>query len=337
MPLPDVSALPEQFQKPEGFLLSHRINADGKRIRHGWLRAQHERAIAVFSGGKGQFIEMDYENFKDLAALGISTYVTERAGESGSERCYPDDPQKPPCLPEATHTRDIHAFVQQYVPKGHPKPIIFLGHCLGGLSGLRYLTEHDDVFDHAILTSPMLRPLVWKQLTRDEEYDLPERAITRDNEAKYWGRARDWSEPLAEKLLVDDKTSHDRQRASVHHIWRKANPALRLGGLTHGALIQQARTLREVFHLGVLDSIRTPVTIISPEHDALNDIKRQEYAAWRIPDATYKLYEGARHGLWRESDQHRNRLLQDVDAVVTRLCSAKEFPRRYTKHNPPPI
>src|SRR4029078_12049972 len=46
-------------------------------------------------------------------------------------------------------------FTQKIMPKSD-KPLIMVAHSMGAHTGLRYLKEHEGVFDSALLSSPMI-------------------------------------------------------------------------------------------------------------------------------------------------------------------------------------
>ncbi len=318
--------LEPRFRRPEGYIQASYRNASGAHIRYGSLKSNHERAVAVFIGGQTGIIEEEFENALNLAALGITTHFVERHGDGGSERCYAD-PQKPPALPHESHVADLNQFITEIAAPAPDRPLLGIGHCLGGLITLRTMQAHDNLFDHCILTSPMLG-MLWPRANGDQkEAEWAARDITQENETAYIGRARDWSWELAEKLIATDQTSHDPVRGSLHHYLRRDNPDLRLGGITEGNVIQNSRSLRTLFQPGVLEAIQTPITIISAPNDVISDVHRHWQAAAQLHAGRIISIPDARHGLWREADAWRDQLLGHVDAIVTETCKT-QMPRR---------
>jgi alpha-beta hydrolase superfamily lysophospholipase len=214
-----------KFQKPDGFKISEYTNQDGYNIRYGYLKSQNEHAVLILLGGQTQFIEMDFESAKDLTDIGISFYTVERVGDGGSERLYAD-PQKPPAVSHDIYVRDLHQFLSSIIDLPDDKPVLLAGQCLGGLVALKYVGAYPGVIDHCIPTAPLFGLRLQGANSLCKRFDWAIKDITPENRDRYIGKARDWSWELAEKLIANDLTSHDQERASLHHHWRRINHTL---------------------------------------------------------------------------------------------------------------
>ncbi len=318
--------LPERFLRPDGYVHATYTSSLGAKIRYGFLPALQEKAIAIYLGGQTQFLEMDYENARDLSARGITTYFVERHGDGGSER-YSSHPQKPPALPYSVHVADLYKFVRQEISLPRNKPLLLFGSCLGGLIALKAAQQHDDLFDHVILTSPMLgthHPTKGRDALRWAVTD-----ITPETEQLYYGHARDWLWEDARRWIAKDQTTHDVERKAVHYLWRKVRCDLRLGGYTHGNIIRNCRALVEAVEESALRKVQTPITIVSAEQDVINQLEPQRRVAELLPNGHHVVLAGAKHGLWREADFWRDQLLEKIDAVVA-AAQQNIPPRRVT-------
>lgn len=305
----------QEFQKPKDFEISQYINEDGYTIRYGHLKSKNEHAVIILLGGQTQFIEMDFENAIDLVDIGISFYTVERVGDGGSQRLY-KDPQKPPAVNHDIYVRDLHKFLSEIIDLPDDKPVLLAGQCLGGLVALKYVATHPGIIDHCIPTAPLFG-LKWQganSLTKRFGWAI--RDITPDNQDRYIGKARDWSWELAQKLIANDVTSHDYERASLHHKWRRINPSLQEGGFTEGNMIQISRSLIETLQANKLKKIKTPVTVISPTEDAINNPDEHAKVARLLKHGKLVSINGARHGIWRESDFFRDQLLTVIKRIA---------------------
>lgn len=310
-----LAALEPRFREPAGYRFGS-SHPDRHRVRYGVLQAEHERALAIFTGGLGQFPENDFENARSLADLGVTTFFLERFGEGGSERPYSGaDRQKPAAVPVTDHARHLLELADHVAPE-RGKPLALIANCYGGLVGLHACRMNASRFDHAILSSPMLG-LRWIG-GREREWA---RRMSPETERSYVGKARDWDWSLAEKLMASDATSHDPARNNVQHLWYRRFPAYRLGGYTHGLVALTSLGVVQLFEDGELEKITTPITIVSAEDDVINDTARHAAAAARLPVAEHITIRGARHRIWREVDAYRDQWLAAVDAVVTGACA----------------
>jgi lysophospholipase len=303
-----LNTLEPRFHPPAGFNIRYFQAPARGRVRYGFLRAQNERAFVVMTSGLGAPMEMDYENIRTLAEMGLSVWFLERYGEAGSDRPFKDkDRQKPALIRPSEYADDLLAFVEHIRPmwsKSPEKPLIFIGICFGCLIGLYACMKNDRLFDHCFLTSPMLG-LKWAN-GAESEWVFP---VGPETDMQYVGKARDWSWELAQKLIANDQTSHDPLRGPIRHYWLRQYPRLRLGGFTYGFIHRSSIDVVNLFEPGVLEKISTPVTLVSASEDVINDNRRHAAAAARLQNAQHYTIQGARHGLWREIDEFRNQLL----------------------------
>jgi lysophospholipase len=321
-----LQSLEPRFRQPAGYRFgTYRPSSNRGKVRFGVLPARQERAFAIFSNGLGGNLEMDFENARTLADVGITCWFVERFGEGGSDRPFSGkDRQKPALILPSEYGSDLLDFVhhQKKVLKSNPeKPLIIIGACYGCLTGLNACLQNDQVFNHAFLTSPMLG-LRWSN-GAEHEWVFP---ISPETDMEYVGKARDWDWSLGQKLIANDLTSHDPARSPLKHLWWRQYPRLRLGGYTYGFVHRSSLGVIRLFEEGELEKISTPVTLVSASEDAINDNRRHVVTAARLPNASHHIIEGARHGLWREVDFYRNQMLGLLENVVDGLVG--KMPRR---------
>jgi lysophospholipase len=273
-------------------------------------------AYAIFTAGLAANIEMDFENAVTLAEMGITTYFVERYGEGGSDRPHNGTfRQRPALIEPVEYARDLLQFVTHIkADLDGNKPLMLIGVCYGCLMALQSCILDDHVFDCCFLTSPMLG-LKWLN-GAESEWVFP---VGPETDMEYVGKARDWSWPLAQKLIANDATSHDSARGPVRHLWLYQYPRLRIGGFTYGFIHRSSVGVSNLFEKGVLEQISTPVFLISASEDVINDNNRHSEVAARLPNAKHYTIEGARHGLWRETDEFRNQMLQYLAVELDRM------------------
>ena len=309
------------YNQPDSFLLGNYYNQDGHRIRYGYMPAENnEVARAVMMGGQTSYIEIFYESFRDLAKMGISTYYTERFGDGGSERQYPHDPEKPPTLPMAYHVNDLNFFVENIVPRNDEKPLIHLGHCIGGLIGLHYMQTNPTTFDFSVMTSPMFGSSWNAADTPEKERKLAAFQLNDKYICRYVGKAHDWSNDKLFEEAAKGYYSHDRVRGVLDAEWWSTREDLRLGGYTFGNGVANLKGLNAMADEGTLENILTPVTILSPTEDKINRPERHKEFASRLPNGQLIEIVGARHALWRETDEYRQTIFDAINANLKKLA-----------------
>jgi alpha-beta hydrolase superfamily lysophospholipase len=70
------------------------------------------------------------------------------------------------------------------------------------------------------------------------------------------------------------------------------------------------------------------VVLISASEDVINDNNRHSEAATQLPNAKQYTIQGARHGLWRETDEYRDQLLHYLLEELDRMLK-QEVRRRF--------
>ena len=323
--------LEPRFCEPAGLEILYFFNEKGKKVRYARLGCPAPVGVVVYHAGLGQPLEADYENMRTFRDIGLITYTLERYGENGSDRMYSGaDRQKPPALPARYFAEDLVYFIANHVETGG-LPTYFVGSCYGCLVGLTSSFLNDSIFKKLILAAPMFGSYFFEK--HGGIYQLAALELNPEQERQYWGKARDWTWPLAQKILRDDPTSSDAVRGTLIHLWRKKDPRLRIGGFTHGRIKYTAQSLVEIFQPGALEKIQTPVVIISAELDTHNVTARHIEVAKRLPNSVFYQIKGARHGLFRESDTYRDQVFEIIKACLytrRKVVYGKQIPGLFT-------
>jgi len=190
-----------------------------------------------------------------------------------------------------------------------PGPHVLLGHSMGGHLVLRLLAERTLPVDGAVLVSPMLglnTGLIPEKLGR---------LIARTLCAIGWETEPAWSE---------DKGSGHRQRNLTHSTerfeeelwWRAQDPMLDVGPPTWGWLRDSWDSIAELFGLGVIERVTTPMLLLCADHDRLVRARAIERGALRLPNARIVHYPDSEHEILREVDGVRTRALADIESFL---------------------
>src|SRR5262249_5494248 len=103
--------------------------------------------------GFGDFVEKQFETIRDLAARGFSVWCLDWRGQGGSTR-----PKRWPHRPRARRfdrdADELAQFAASRFDDGLPRALI--AHSRGGAIALLCLHRHQQAFDAAVLSAPML-------------------------------------------------------------------------------------------------------------------------------------------------------------------------------------
>ena len=124
---------------------------------HPSLRRQSAGTVFIAHGYTGAWQKFDEVAWYLLRA-GFSVLIVEHRGHGGSLRETTD--------PDLVRMRDWHNYVSDYVAAVEhgaqrfdlPRPFCLLGHSMGGAVAAAVIEQHPDLFDRAVLTSPMMAP-----------------------------------------------------------------------------------------------------------------------------------------------------------------------------------
>lgn len=132
-------------------------SSDGIKIYYDKFKNEDEKAVVVISHGFCEFAEKFEEVIYYFLCKGYSVYIPEHRGHGKSDRetadlskVYVDGFDK--------YVNDFYGFVKDIVRKENPnQKLVLYAHSMGGAIGALVLEKYPDLFECAVLTSPMLK------------------------------------------------------------------------------------------------------------------------------------------------------------------------------------
>ncbi len=267
------------------------------------------KGSVVLSGGRTEPIEKYFEVVAELQQRGFVVLVHDWRGQGLSHRLLEDRLKG--------HAQGFRDFVEDYrALLAHfgdrlPKPWYAVGHSMGGCLTLLALAHGVGGFKAAVLSAPMLglqtgnrpkraaRALAWLMArTRSEEYIL--------------GNPGDPHGETFETNIV----THDPRRYARNRAIYVAEPQLDLNAGTWGWLdfaFSASAWLKRAPGVAAID---IPVLVMGAEHEKLVDNADQRLITARIPKGRWIEIPGAFHELFQETDDIRQRVWAEVDAVL---------------------
>jgi lysophospholipase len=303
--------LPERFLPPPDFVWGRFIATDGAVLRWGHLPVADARAECVMVGGFGEFIEKQFETVRDLAARGIAVWCLDWRGQGGSIR-----PRRLPTRPRARNfdrdAADLAAFATATLPGGLPRLVV--AHSMGGAIALLCLRHHSQLFDGAILSSPMIG-------LRTGRVPLSLiRCITGPARAAGLGHcfipgARKWR---ADRIPSPERSrvTADAERCRLRHAWFSADPTLRLDEATYGWVDSALALVTRISKPEFLSAIHTPILLGCPGREVVVSRAAQRRAAELLPDCTAIELPLSKHDPFLERDAIRNYWFSCLDRFI---------------------
>lgn len=309
--------LPEKFKEPSGFQWGTFTSGRGAQIRYGSLQVDNPKGTIVITTGFRELIEKYFEVAHEMTALGFSVWLMDWRGQGGSERFLKDKPQRVHCEGYEDHIATLHQFTQKIISKSSGL-LVLLTHSMGGHIGLRYMKEHPDVFDSAIMTSPMFDiriPPALKPAARG----LARFAKIFNFIEYYVPFGRDWSE-ADEVFAGNSKTSDPGRFVVLGEIFRE-KPALKMGGPTYGWAYSAFESIKILNQESYLKGIQAPILMGISGDDAIVDKAAEETACRLLPHCAQFDAPAAKHELWMERDELRAPWMAKVAAFLERRAT----------------
>jgi lysophospholipase len=314
--------LPERFLPPAGFIWGNFTAADGGILRWGHLPVSNARAECVMLGGFGEFIEKQFETVRDLAARGIVVWCLDWRGQGGSIR-----PRRLPTRPRARNfdrdAQDLVDFTRAYLSRRLPR--LLVAHSMGGAIALLCLRQYPELFDGAVLSSPMIGlrtgrvpPSVFRLITG------PVRAAGLG--VCFIPGAGKWR---ADRLPSPERSrgTADAERCRLRHAWFSAEPNLRLDEATYGWVDTALRLVSRISKPEFLKAIHTPILLGRPGREVVVSSAAQRRAAALLPNCTLVELPESKHDPFLERDVIRDYWLACLERFVERLPRPGSKPR----------
>lgn len=311
-------ALPERFMAPPHFAWGQFTTSDGARLRWGHLPVAKPRAVCVMVTGFREFIEKQFETVRDLAAHGIAVWCLDWRGQGGSAR-----PRRWPTRPRARRferdAADLAEFAAAKLARGLPR--VLIAHSMGGAIALLTLNARPDLFDAAVLSSPMLGLRLGRVPPTSLRWITGPMRIAGLGARLVPGTKRRWP-PARLPSPERSRATSDPERCRLHHAWLAADPSLRVDGPTFGWIDATLAILGRIGKAEFLAAIETPILIGSAGRDAVVSRAAHRRAARLLPDCTLVELPESKHEPFLEQDSIRDFWLDRVDRFIGERCGS---------------
>ncbi len=308
----------------------HFQTSKGHNIRYGYAPAEGQsRGAIIVTHGYGEDIDLYYETIKRYQRMDYDVYAMDWHGQGASGRVNPRNLKQPSTEGMRRHVDDLDVLARQVVkPHNGDKPLIMSTNSMGGHVGMIYLHDHPDVFDGAIMSTPMLdiNPLglprtVFKPLMRAIFNVASHVGFKNTKTASSWEALEKTERRNSNKEDKAEKPVNARRE--IAKLLGRMNEDQRLSVPTFGWVHSTFATVDMIMDESYLRDINVPILIGSAEEESFVENSAHEKAAEIMPLTKNVLIKGADHTLWQELGRtydewwgHVVELIQDVEARV---------------------
>lgn len=297
--------------------------ADGTRLRTAsWPSREDSRGIIVLVNGHQEYMEKYGEFISDFLERGFAFYSLDNRGQGLSDRLIPSR-LKSHVEDFDLFSNDLNEFIARTVmtdPRARELPVCLMGHSMGGHICLRYLHDFPGIVDRSIVMAPMVKFYLGPSFTSIVINPLIRIACLMGfGKTTAFGQGSTNSRGyhfIRRKLLT-----HDRQRYDVEGGIIEADPDLYVGGATFGWLNKALESIEKIRRPGYLDEISTPVLAVLAGEDKVVESGASRTLLSGHENIRVVTIKGARHEIYRETDQYRNQLWQEIDDFLGSYAS----------------
>jgi lysophospholipase len=275
---------------------------DQQSLRYGiwYCPKEKQKGSILLLNGRREFMEKYSETIEELNHEGFNVYSFDWRGQGLSSRMLANR-HKGFIDDYDVYLSDLDVFVTKIVKSESVHPLIIIAHSMGGHIALRFMHDHPDVADMAVLTSPMI-DIFRSSLSRDFVKLITRIAIKTGFSHSYTIGSGDYTD---EKFKGNELTSDPVRFADAKKAITK-NPNLALGGATYEWLSATLKSTDILTQPGFAAKITTPILMVIAGNDKIVSIKAQKKICTMLPNCKLKEISDARHEIFKETDAVRS-------------------------------
>jgi len=299
----------DEYKAPKGINSIFIPMKDGKRIRLIYWQntsdKKDNRGTILLQQGHNEFIEKYFETIQEFLDRSFNVVCFDWRGQGMSDKIINDE-NKQFIDDFNTHDKDLEFIIENFIQKKFKKPLIGIGHSMGGCILLSFLKEHKNIFDRVILSAPMLG-------FRNEKIIMPfiKLANLLFSEVDYLiGSKPNMGKetPFKDNELTTDKVRYLRTLSLV-----RKKPDIRLWGITNGWAKAVKIKLLSMRKKGWAEDISYKILFLNNLKDKVVSTQHIKSMAERLEDSTIINFNNTEHEIFMEKDEHRDKMWSEID------------------------
>ena len=298
----------DNYKAPIGIKSNYMTMKDGRKIRlFSWrlFNDNTSSGTVLIQQGHNEFVEKYYETIQEFIDRKYNVVAFDWRGQGMSERMINDN-RKQYIEDFNIHINDLEFILDNAILNKFNKPLIGIGHSMGGCIMLSALKFYADKFDKIILSSPMLgfRSEKLLMILIDIFYLFLPKSLFLPGSKPNMGKET----PFNENDLTTDEKRYKRTQKLV-----RLKKDIRLWGIT----IAWAKAVKNHFNLirnnGWLENVKSEILIINSINDRVVSSKHIVKMAKKLKNTRIINFENCEHEIFMEKDIHRKKLWKEID------------------------
>ena len=283
------------------YMMSH---DDRLKLHYGILvneSTQSKNELIVLLPGRSEPLYKYSELAYDLYQKGYSIALLDHRGQGGSQRRL-NDPEKGHVKSFKYYVRDLEKFMDTIVVKLGAKKTYLVAHSMGAAASMMLMAKRSDLFDKAVLSSPMLEPNTGKF--------KPSVALAYGTALRLIGKGDDWApgeSGYETPIFEGNEVTGSRVRRNMATFLYENYEEFKMGGVTVDWISTSLGTNnRFTFKY---KKVKTPVLLLKAGQDTVVFTDRHDKFCRKAINCTLIEYPTAKHEVLMEVDAIRDDIL----------------------------
>ncbi len=275
------------------------------RIFYEYFLAEKSCGSVVMLHGMSEFTRKHYELAYYLLQQGYSVFLYDQRGHGRSGRLT-DQLDLIHVDRFFDFAEDLQLFLQQVVLPAAPQPLYLYGHSMGGAVAIEYLAAHPDIFQKAILSSPLFEPQVGVPAALAMASAMADKLLRGDKSKM--SHSKEFVAKMPEVWDLDPSCSRNKYMMQL----RIDEPNYQTTPMTAGFALRALYLTPRLLKLA--KKIRTPHLLISGSADTVVKTGPHRRFAERSPRCRLVSVPGGKHAMMcdnQKSAAHHTQLVLD--------------------------
>ncbi len=317
---PDYRELVENYDippMPDGWDW-HQITAkDGTNLRWGMgPKPDAVKASLLIIPGFSGSLELFGEHLTHWQNEGYQVVGLDPRGQGGSDRYFPDHPDKPYIKDFGLYVTDLNDFIRAH-QADFAEPLIVVGVSMGSQIAFRALGETQTPMDGLVMISPAFKPRTAPLSYGSAKFYLKMARLFNKADAYTLGRT-DWR-PWSLDMQRPSECSNNLERLNRFDALYATRPELRHGGATNQWLWEFVRSGELVSQPKFYKQIQTPIEMVFPSNDVVVDPDVPMAVCEEMSTCESVVLPSTGHCLPQESDAAQAGIYASVERLRARL------------------
>ncbi len=300
----------DNYKAPKGINSYFVSMNDGVRLRvcH-WINEKDKvKGTILLQQGHNEFIEKYYETIQEFLDRNYSVIAFDWRGQGMSDHQL-NDIHKSYIRDYKRHDKDLKNILEEIIEPFFPKPLIGIGHSMGGCLMLSAFHDHPEKFSKGVLSAPMLG-------FKNEKFLKVASSLMnffkKDTDYLLGSRPNMGIEtPFDKNDLTTDSLRYER----IIHLVRK-HPNIRLWGVTNAFAKAVNKRFKTIRKNGWAEKIDLDILIINNINDRVVDSNKIKLMQKRLKNSQMIEFHKTEHEIFMERDIFRKKLWEHLDSFL---------------------